>query len=475
MTRRTVIKAAVGVAVVAGVGAVAVTFFVRGTGAHFQADAVAKPAVPAATRARAVVPVHPCATSVAGSGDARLNAVIAAWTRRHPATGVTIWRTSSAVTQCPVAVAGFDQGVPYLPASNQKLVTSAASLISLGSGYRYRTAVVVPPSATVSGGVLHGTVTMVGSGDPVFATTLYSRRYLGATGDTLEALAARVHAATVLHPAITRITGDLRANGSVFNAAEYPPDWTAADIGSIQPLSGVATNEDFAGTGQSATVANPVLAAAQRLRTALHGAHVATARTARVGAGAVPREATTIAAVVSPPVSRIVRIMNVPSDDFIAEQLVKTLGAAVRTPGTSAAGLVQVRRDMNALLGVQQPGDVIADGSGLARLDRETSRSLAWLMLDAQRIPSWGAPLIASLPAPGQGTLKHRLAGDAARVRAKTGTLNDVSTLTGIVRSRNGQTYTFSILCNGLKPKDITAAHAFQDALVARLVAGAAG
>ena len=471
MTRRAVLKASVGVAVVGGVGAVAFTMLGRGTGSTFQADAVAKAAAaPVGPR----VSVHPCARSVPGPRNADLEATIATWTRSHPSTGITIWQTSPSITRCPVAIAGVNEGLTYLPASNQKLLTTAASLISLGSGYRYRTAVVVPPSAKIASGSLVATLTMVGSGDPVFATSVYSRRYLGATGDTLDALAARVHAAGVLHPAIARITGDLRANGSVFNASEYPPDWSPADIGSIQPLSGVATNEGFAGTGQASVVADPVLAAAQRLRTALHGAHVSTARTARVGPGAVPRNATTIAAVVSPPLSRIARIMNLPSDNFIAEQLLRTLGAAVRTPGTSAGGLIQVRRDIGTLLGVHQARDVIADGSGLSRLDRESTRSLAWLMLDAQRIPSWGAPLIASLPAPGQGTLVNRLSGDATRVRAKTGTLNDVSTLTGIVRSRNGQTFTFSILCNGLTSKDIAAAHAFQDAIVARLVAGVA-
>jgi D-alanyl-D-alanine carboxypeptidase/D-alanyl-D-alanine-endopeptidase (penicillin-binding protein 4) len=226
---------------------------------------------------------------------------------------------------------------------------------------------------------------------------------------------------------------------------------------------------------QRSVVANPVLATAQRLRAALHAAHVTTARGARIGPGAVPRLHTVLASVTSPPLRTIVRVMNVPSDDFIAEQLVKTVGTRTSLPGRSLRGLVSIRSEIAGLLGVTRPGDYVADGSGLARGDRETSLSLAWLMLDAQRTPSWGAPLLASLPAPGQGTLRHRMPGLAGRVRAKTGTLNDVSSLTGIVHGRNGRTYTFVVLCNGLKPKDIAAAHTFQDAIVTRLAGGVAG
>ena len=193
---------------------------------------------------------------------------------------------------------------------------------------------------------------------------------------------------------MTHVTGALRVNASVFDADEFPPDWTTADIGSIQPLSGAASNEDFAGDLQRSVVANPVLATAQRLRAALHTAHVTTAPGARIGSGAVPRVHRVLATVGSPPLRTIVRVMNVPSDDFIAEQLIKTVGAIPGASGTSARGLVRVRTDMGHLLGVSRTGDYIADGSGLARADRETSLSLAWLMLDAQRTPIMGRPAV---------------------------------------------------------------------------------
>ena len=474
VTRRHVVNAAVLVAAVAGVGAGVwiVVGHRAGSGYTAQAEAAAQHPVP---HRRARVLPRPCAHAAKAVSDPVVASIIAAWSAKHPATAVTVWRTSSSVAACPVPVASQDQYAPLLPASNQKLITTAGALLSLGPNYRYTTTLVAPASAVVSHGVLTGTVTLVGTGDPLLATSPYSHRYFGTMGDTVNVLAGRLHRASTAHPAVTHLTGAVRVNGDVFDANGFPPDWTAGDIGSIQPLSGAATNEDFAGDVQQAVVANPVLASAQRLRTALHAAHVTTATGVRIGYGAAPRLHRVLAAVSSPPLRTIVRVMNVPSDNFIAEQLLKTVGAHAPLPATSARGLARVRADMAGLLGVARAGDYIADGSGLARADRETSLSLAWLMLDAQRAPSWGGPLLASLPAPGQGTLRHRLGGLAGRVRAKTGTLNDVSSLTGIVHARNGKTYTFVILCNGLKAKGIRAAHTFQDAIVARLAGGVAG
>ncbi len=474
MTRRLVVNAAVLVAAVAGVGAGAwiVVGHRAGSGYTAQAEAVAQHPVPL-RRARAVP--RPCAHAATTVSDPVLASIIGAWSAKHPATAVTVWRTSSAVAACPIPVASRNQYTPLLPASNQKLITTAGALLTLGPNFRYTTNLVAPAGAVINHGVLTGTVTLVGTGDPLLATSTYSHHYLGTVGDTINVLAGRLRHVSAAHPAVSHLTGAVRVNGDVFDAAEFPPDWTAADIGSIQPLSGAATNEDFAGDVQQAAVANPVLASAQRLRTALRTAHVTTAAGARIGYGAIPRLHRVLASVSSPPLRTIVRVMNVPSDDFIAEQLIKTVGAHATVRGTSARGLARVRADMAGLLGVTRAGDHIADGSGLARADRETSLSLAWLMLDAQRAPSWGASLVASLPAPGQGTLRHRLGGMAGRVRAKTGTLNDVSSLTGVVHARNGKTYTFVILCNGLKAKDIGSAHTFQDAIVTRLVGGVAG
>lgn len=435
----------------------------------------AAPAAAAPDAAAVPIAAPPgCTAPSAPVGNARLNALIASWTKAHPLTAVTVWDTTGDVadpSDCPVAIVSHDASLPLLPASNNKLTTSAAALLLLGPTYRYTTRLVVAGPAAPTGSVLKAPVTLVGSGDPLFSTYAYAHAYLGSNGDTLDALAARARRASADRPALTKVTGGLHVNGGIFDARTLPPYWYSGDVGSIQPLSGIATNEDFAGNTQEATVASPVLAAAQRMRTALRAAHVAVS--GAIGFGAVPADPVTLAEVSSPTLATILRIMNVPSDDFIAEQLSKTIDAQVHRPGTSAGGADLITRVMKDL-GAFQAGDRIVDGSGLARQDRLTNTTLLRLLLDAQRAPAWGAALIGSLPRPGQGTLEGRLAGLAkgASVVAKTGTLRDVSSLTGIVHGANRHVYTFSILCNGLDPALIGAAHTFQDALVRDLAAG---
>ena len=350
-------------------------------------------------------------------------------------------------------------------------MTSVGALLTFGPSFRFTTRLMASGDTPVASTVAEP-VTLVGSGDPLFSTSAYAHSYLGSNGDTVDALAAQLSRRTATQPPITHIAGGVHANDSIFDRLTLPPEWVPGDSGSIQPLSGMPTNEDFAGTRQSATVASPVLASAQRMRTALRHAKIVVS--GAVGFGGLPKNPVTLAAVSSPPLASMLRIMNVPSDDFIAEQLVKAVGAEAHTPGTSHEGIARVVARLTAV-GIFRPGDRIVDGSGLARRDRLTVNTLLRLLLDAERNPSWGTALIASLPGPGQGTLKGRMSGLGTRVHAKTGTLNDVSTLSGIVHASNGKTYAFSILCNGLKPTDILAARKFQDAVVRRLAHGVAG
>jgi len=373
-----------------------------------------------------------------------------------------------------VRIVAHNPNLPLLPASNNKLLTSAGALLTLGPSFRYTTSLVTAGGAKIVDHTLKAPVTLVGTGDPLFSTLAYARTYLGSDGDTLNTLAARLAKADGTRPALTKISGGVRVNGSVFDARTLPPDWNPGDIGSVQPLSGIPTNEDFAGTGQLRSVASPVLASAQRMRAALRDAKITV--NGEIGGGRVPTAPITLAEVTSPPLTAILRIMNVPSDDFIAEQLLKTVGAQKHTPGTSAEGAARVVAKLTSL-GILASGDRMVDGSGLARADRVTADTLLRLLLDAQRTPSWGAPLIASLPTPGRGTLKGRLAGlpKHSSVHAKTGTLSDVSSLSGIVHAADGKTYSFSILCNDVPADDIGAARIFQDAIVRLVAHGVAG
>jgi len=89
------------------------------------------------------------------------------------------------------------------------------------------------------------------------------------------------------------------------------------------------------------------------------------------------------------------------------------------------------------------------DSSGLSYANRQTAIGIVHLLWDAERQP-WLGALRDALPAAGEGTLRHRLAG--VRIHAKTGTLDHVSALSGWVWNKptDGWT-TFSMLTSGME------------------------
>ena len=150
----------------------------------------------------------------------------------------------------------------------------------------------------------------------------------------------------------------------------------------------------------------------------------------------------------SKPLQTIVAAMDRDSDNFIAEMLLKDIGAEVgarrhdRRPARPSC-----RRDL-AAAHVPLAGVRIVDGSGLSLLDRLTASAIAALLLDAWNDPELRGPFWHALPVAGEtGTLEDRMERAPARgvVRAKTGTTNEASALSGFVSDR----YVFAVLQNG--------------------------
>jgi PBP4 family serine-type D-alanyl-D-alanine carboxypeptidase len=162
--------------------------------------------------------------------------------------------------------------------------------------------------------------------------------------------------------------------------------------------------------------------------------------------------------------SVIVQHMNRESDNFVAEMLLKELGASTDgARGSTRAGAAVVRRVL-ADAGVPVAGLRIADGSGLSRLDRVSARTLVALLRAASVDPAIGDVFVSSLPVAGvSGTLRNRLGTRPTRGRvvAKTGTTSRSCTLAGYV----GRRYAFAILQNG-SPVSYWWARAAQDRFV---------
>ena len=341
-----------------------------------------------------------------------------------------------------------DPDLPLAPASALKLVTATAVLEALGPEHRFRTTVVA--AAAPEGGAIAGDAWLVGSGDPLLATSAYAARFRNQPQvvTPLESLADAVVAAGV-----TSITGTLTGDGSRYDVDRYPDAWPQRFVDQDQsgPLSALTVNDAWAQFPPLPDVTDPDEAPAEDpphhaaivLADLLAGRGVTVGATA---AGIAPAGAVEVAAVESPALSEIVGEMLRESDNQTAELLLKELAVARGRPGTTADG-VAVANEIVAGLALPIGGAAVADGSGLGN-GNLMSCALAQAILDRGGPES---PIGRGLPIAGQtGTLSLRfLEGPATgRVRAKTGTLNQVTSLAGFVDTVPGGTLTFSFIAN---------------------------
>jgi D-alanyl-D-alanine carboxypeptidase/D-alanyl-D-alanine-endopeptidase (penicillin-binding protein 4) len=373
-----------------------------------------------------------------------------------------VWRLDGSGSGSQVG--SFRPDAARIPASTMKLVTGAGALLQLGPDFRFRTTVVSGPETARRGRALIGPIYLKGAGDPVLATRSYAAAYLGGRATRMSALALPLR-----NRGVRLVRGPIIADERIFDSRRLGPGWPSYYSLYASPLSGLPTNQDYAGNGRAAHVSSPPLAAAQRLKATLGGVGVSHVGALKVGAA--PPQGRVLATASSPPLPVILRAMNLASDNFIAETLAKGVGAYGTGRGATRAGMARIR----ALLdqhGIAGAGDRLVDGSGLSRDNRVSASTMVRLVAAADADPGWGAALLGSLARGGEGTLIRRFTSGPAtrRVRAKTGYLDGVSSLAGRVTSRRGQRYAFAMLMN---TADIGGARATQDRVVNLLASGA--
>lgn len=320
-----------------------------------------------------------------------------------------------------------------IPASNQKLIASMALFDALGPGARLPTSAV---ASNVDGGVIDGNLWIVGRGDPAVGGVGYGGS-LPFAPTRLGDLARRVDAA-----GIKRIKGRVVGSTTYFTHDWYAPGWEPDFPSRYVALPSALTFN--ANTWDGRHIDNPELRAARALTKRLRALGVKVYHRAR--AGQVPSNSTTVARIRSRPLKVLVRYMNRQSSNFYAEVLGKRLGAdRYGPPGTIAKGAAAAA----AFAAAHGVGVTAHDSSGLSYDNRVTAGGIARLLRVAELAP-WGDVLRRSLPAPGDGTLEDRpLPG--VRLRAKTGTLENVSALSGYVWLKRIRTWAeFSILVGGM-------------------------
>jgi D-alanyl-D-alanine carboxypeptidase/D-alanyl-D-alanine-endopeptidase (penicillin-binding protein 4) len=236
------------------------------------------------------------------------------------------------------------------------------------------------------------------------------------------------------------VAGITRVNGRVVGSTDYfHRDWDAPGWDNdARDYVNRPTALTFEGNHDAA----PERAAAKALTRRLEalGVHV----NGKPTSGGPPAGLETVAFTRSQTLQRLFIRMLRPSDNFFAETLGKRLGAETQgLPGTIAKGAGAIQSWTHAHGG----GFRLNDSSGLSYANRVTAQGIVRLLWFAEE-QAWGSDLRDALPTGGQGTLTHRLQG--VNMRAKTGTLDDVSALSGWVKTGQGSWTEFSILSQGL-------------------------
>ena len=345
---------------------------------------------------------------------------------------------------------GADRSVT--PASTLKVLTTATALSLMPPGTRFTTE--VRAAAPPAGGTIAGDLWLVGGGDPLLETADYTRTqdHRPDIATKLEDLADRVVAAGVTR-IDGRVIGDDRRYDDVRSLSSWKRGYLAS--GEVGPIGALNINDNFTvrnANGRRTGSTSPARDGAAEFAGLLTERGVTIAFDP-AGTGTGPQAVTTdvpavvVAKVDSVPIEQVIQEVLVFSDNTAAEMLVKEVGfRATNAPGSWASGSAAVR----SMVAVRSSGNIATvDGSGLDRSDRVTCTVLTDVLAFE---PAAGA-FEAGLPIMGRtGTLRKRLRGDPAdgHVRAKTGSLNGVSSLAGFADTRSGARAVFAFVGNNL-------------------------
>ena len=403
-----------------------------------------------------------------------------------------------------------DAGKLMMPASNMKVLTLAAAAETLGWDFRYTTT--LETSAPIENGVLHGDLIVRGTGDPTISSRgsraervldewaaaltaagirsidgrivgndqAFDDEGLGAgwAWDYLQygyaapvgALEYNENVATLIvapgdeagDPAVLRLepgSGLLLVNRTRTAAAgslptiEYrrDPAQPSLDVAGSIPLGAIPLVLTVA-------VVNPTVFFGTWLKAGLEARGIGVAGpavdfddVAAETAGPQPfTAARVLASAASPPLREFAGVLMKLSQNLYAETLLKTIGAARGGLGTVAAGHL-VLRELLTRWSVPEDAYIAVDGSGLSRYNYVTADTLTAVLERMYRDPRHREAFIATLAVAGRdGTTSKRMRGTRAEGNAvaKTGSIANVRTLSGFVRTRDGEMLVFAILAN---------------------------
>jgi D-alanyl-D-alanine carboxypeptidase/D-alanyl-D-alanine-endopeptidase (penicillin-binding protein 4) len=389
----------------------------------------------------------------------------------------------------------------FVPASNLKILTTAVALQTLGPNYRFPTQLYT--NGTLKDGVLDGDLYIKGNGDPKFVTeqmwllvnelknipvfkitgniigddSFFDDRKrvktwiknpgaeayeapLGALSFNFNTVHAYVTPAAkagkkpkvIIDPDTDYITLDNQAktlehgkrSRLIVNRLDYN------GFNEITVSGGIHLNQPRA--QYFLNITDPTQYTLSTLKKYL--GHAGIQFYGKTEKGMVPESAMELLIHESEPLTLALQGLNKFSNNFVAEQILKTIGAEkYGPPGTTLKGL-KAFEEYLTLLGYRHDQYKVHDGSGLSRQNRLSPQMIIDILRYVKNDLGVYPEFVSALGVMGvDGNVKNRMRGvkNSERARVKTGTLNFVSALSGYFQSRDGETFAFSILMNSLK------------------------
>jgi serine-type D-Ala-D-Ala carboxypeptidase/endopeptidase (penicillin-binding protein 4) len=400
----------------------------------------------------------------------------------------------------------FDHNASKLfnPASNMKLLTTASALWYLGPSYRFRTE--ARRDAKIKDGVIDGNLYIKGFGDPTLTTEevfglvneIALKGITKIKGDVIvddtffdnvpegpgweqehsdQAYAAPIGAVSVdfgtfnlrvlpgssvgdpaqvlLWPPVEAI--EIVPSVSTTGWGARPRVWvgtskgTGKDADKIRvTVRGTVALGDSEGASVRRRVNNPTLYAGEMIVAMLkmRGIEIK----GRLKTGKMPHyDVVHVATHFSRPLGEIISTLNKYSNNFMAEQILKTLGAEMADPPGSWDKGVEILRKFLIEIGIPNGAFVLGNGSGLNDVNRVTPAEITRVLSAMHSRFEVSPEFVASLAVAGNsGTIVGRFENSPAisRLRAKTGSLQGVSALSGYVVTQNDKVLAFSVMMN---------------------------
>lgn len=401
----------------------------------------------------------------------------------------------------------INAATPRKPASNSKIFTSIWALDELGADYRFETDLLI--TGPISNGVLEGDVVLRGTGDPAFG---YPPRLGYSVFEEDPMLPLRKMAARLAALGVWRVQGGVIGDATAFDSVLVGPSWpndTGGGAAQYAPrVSGLPYQRNMiwieaqarpgggrariqlspevevvpvlstvrSGGGRALAVrqadedtirvkggvsgkaisrlgvgvAHPALMTADALRHALTEAGIQVTSPSRLGT--TPEGATLVHRHYSMSLGAMIPLLNQHSDNFFAEHIWKASAREVLGQGSYRLGGPASALHFMHRAGVPAGELYQFDGSGLSSYSRTSAHALVKALIYADSQPySELFHRSLALAADPEGTLDRLFVGTAAggNLRAKTGYIRRVRTLSGYVHARNGELIAFSFLYNG--------------------------